>query len=157
MIDKASDGHHDLFLKVDVMISHLKIADSFFLYDFLEIRDDDYQQLEEGTQLQFAASKLINYWIGRIKMLERGQKTFILFDLSDQYIGGLTLEKNKRGFKTRFVFTKELCGSDVSISTLDERIIASGAVFFPSVESEWLIGEEALFNGLNWSLEQLKQ
>ncbi|MBO0950729.1 hypothetical protein [Fibrella forsythiae] len=79
-----------------------------------------------------------------------------MFDLSDQYINGIDLEKTKRGFKIKSVYTIELQGYGVNISTTDKRIEINKVARLPSKQPDWLIGEEALFNGLNWSLEQLR-
>ncbi|MEZ0486178.1 hypothetical protein [Fibrella aquatica] len=156
-VDKGGDGHDDLFLKIDVMISHLKVADSYFLYDFLELNEANLQHIDADRHRSYAVTLLLDYWIDRIHKLEKGQQTFLLFDLSDQYIGGLMLEKVKRGYIMKDVYTTDLQGWGVSKSTLDEQISQSEAVFLEGSEKrEWLIGEEALFNGLTWSLDQLK-
>ncbi|NID09462.1 hypothetical protein [Fibrivirga algicola] len=155
-IDREGGGHRDLFLKIDVMISHLAVADSYYLYDFLELTETDLQNIDEDRQLSFAVTSLIEYWIVRIQALEKGQRTFLVFDLSDQYIGGVSLEKVKRGYNMKVVYATELQGG-ITKSKLDACIVQTGAVFRPSDEREWLIGEEALFNGLNWSLNELKR
>jgi len=154
-IDRGGDGHRDLFLKIDVMNSHLEVADSYFLYDFLELEETDLRHIDEDYHLPYAVTLLINYWIGRIQALEKGQRTFLLFDMSDQYIGGLMLEKVKRGYFTKLVYCRELQGGMIR-SKLDAQILKSGAVFLSSEKREWLIGEEALSDGLNWSLNELK-
>ncbi|MCZ8023618.1 MAG: hypothetical protein O9294_17775 [Cytophagales bacterium] len=156
LIDKLGDGHKDLFLKIDVMVNHVEIADSYFLFDFLEISEHDYKKLPdgEGARLKFGAKKLIEFWKERIKKVERGQKTFMPFDLSDQCIGGLQLEKVKLGFKTQLVFTDKIVGPEVGIYNLD-NLIADREIEFQTLDNnEWLIGEEAIYSGLDWSLKE---
>jgi len=36
IIDKLGNAHNDLFFKIDAIPSIIKIADSYFLYDFLK-------------------------------------------------------------------------------------------------------------------------
>ncbi|MEZ0539584.1 hypothetical protein [Fibrella arboris] len=155
LIDKASDGHSDLFLKIDVTPSYLKVADSYYLAEFLELTDEEIGAIKEEEWQAYKATKLINHWIERIKSLEKGQKTFLLYDFSDQYVGGMQIEKNKRGFLISFVYTTDLQGYGVGVSGLDKRLGMNDVVMKPSTKLTWLISEAALFNGLTWSLEQL--
>jgi len=157
MIDKLGDGHKDLFLKVDTMVNSVKVADSYYLFGFLEFSDKDFKNIsdQDGERLKYGASQLIEFWRARIQKLERGQKTFIPFDLSDQYIGGLQLEKTKLGFKTRLVFTDKIEGSEVGISNLD-KLINDRNIEFESEDNEWLIGEDTIYKGLEWSLKELE-
>lgn len=136
------------------MPSRVLIADSYYLFDFLEISEEDLRKTiqEHGHGSSFAASRLIEYWVDRIGKIEKGQQVFIVFDLSDQYISGLLLKKTKRGFQTTGVYTNEICGG-VSYSNLDQAL--NGVSLKQNNESEWLIGEDALFTGLNWSISQL--
>lgn len=45
-VDKYSSGYQDLFLKIDVSPSSIDIADSYYLYDFFEIDDEEFSHLE---------------------------------------------------------------------------------------------------------------
>jgi len=138
------------------MVNCVEIADSYFLFDFLEISDKDFNNLsdQDGERLKYGARQLIKFWRTRIQKTERGQRTFIPFDLSDQCIGGLQLEKTKLGFKTRLVFTDKIVGSGVGISNLDE-LIDDRKIEFEFKDNEWLIGEDAIYKGLEWSLKEL--
>lgn len=157
IIDGLSDGHQDLFLKIDVMPSHLQIADSYFLFHFLEITEVEIcnQNLKGGELLKFSANKLIDYWIDRIKSIERGQKKFIPFDLSDQYVGGFLFEKSKLGFKIIKVWTDQLYGFNVTKSNLDKQLFETNLTLSYNEQKKWLIGEQAVWEGLAWSKTEL--
>lgn len=158
IIDKLGDGHHDMFLKIDVMPAYSKTADSYYLVDFLEIPDSKVEEIRLADRgvLKHSIVELLKYWIDRIKSIERGFRKFIPFDLSDQYIGGLMLEKTKLGFKAKVVYTSSIHGYEVNKSNLDEVISSKKIEFLDEAQVEWLIGEDALLNGLNWSINELK-
>jgi hypothetical protein len=157
IVDKLGSGHHDLFLKIDTIPDYSKTADSYYLFDFLEISDSEFEKLnlKEDEILKYGTVELLKYWIDRIKHIEKGQRTFIPFDLWDEYIGGLLLEKTKLGFKTKIVYSDKIHGYGVSKSNLDNQIADNNVNFIEEGQAEWLIGEEALFNGLYWSIKEL--
>lgn len=155
-IDKLGSGHQDLFLKINVTSENIAVADSYYLFDFLEISDEEYSKMnfQENQALKYSAHELLKFWKSRLEGIERGQKKFLPFDLSDQYIGGLMVESKKLGFKTTHVYTDKIVGSSVSKSNLDEIIL--NIVFEKSLSSEWLIGYESFFKGLEWSINELR-
>jgi len=157
IIDKLGGGHDDLFLKIDPMPSYSKIADSYYLLDFLEISDTDLQELNltENETLKYKAAELLRYWINRIKQIGNGQKTFIPFDLSDEYVSGLMFEKTKLGFKTKIVYTDKIHGYAVGKSNLDNQIENNKIEFIEEEHAEWLVEEDELFGGLDWSIREL--
>ncbi|MES2765518.1 MAG: hypothetical protein V4642_06615 [Bacteroidota bacterium] len=152
IFDKLGKGHSDLFIKIDNFPQKLFIADSYYLYDFLQV---DFKNLKEESQPQETVIEFINFWIERVQNTENGQQIFLPFDLSDQYIGGLVLEKTKKAFKIKKVFTEEIHGYQVSKSNLDQLII-DRKVNFKTEESDWLIDELQISAGLNWSINELK-
>jgi hypothetical protein len=158
IIDKLGSGHDDMFLEIDLMPSYSKTADSYYLFDFLEISESDVERIKvnDDEPLKYGTVKLLEYWIDRIRTIDRGHKRFIPFDLWDEYIGGLMLEKTKLGFKTKIVYTNEIHGYGVSISNLDKQIDDNEIQFSEEAEIEWLIAEDALFTGLNRSLNDLR-
>ena len=157
IIDKLGSGHRDLFLKIDTMPEYSLTADSYYLYDFLEISDSDFEKLnlKQEETLKYKTVELLKYWIERIEKIEKGQRTFIPFDLCDEYIGGFLIEKTKLGFKTKRVFSDKIPGYAVVKSNLDQQIEDNNVRFMGEEKSEWLIGEEALLKGLNWSISEL--
>lgn len=159
IIDKLGTGHDDLFLKIDVTPSFSRTADSYYLFDFLEISDAEIDEQENsGTSiLSFGAIKLIDYWTERIQSIEKGQVKFIPFDLWDEYIGGFEIEKSKLGYNIKLVSTEKLRGYAVSKSTIDAQIAEINFNFSQDIEAVWLIEEQALFDGLEWSKNELIQ
>ena len=157
IVDKLGSGHHDLFLKIDAMPEHVQIADSYFVFDFLEISDEKYKKMnfQDNQALIYGIIELLNYWKVRIRGIEKGQKKFIPFDLSDQYIGGLMIEKTKLGFKAKIVCTDKIQGLSIGKSNLDEQIFNNKIDFEDSTDKEWLISEESFFYGLDWSINEL--
>ena len=140
------------------MNNYVKIADSYFLFDFLEISSNDFIDTanNDGEHLRFGAERLIEYWKDRILKIDKGEKVFIPFDFSDQYIGGLQLEKVKLGFKTRFVYSDKIVGPETVKSNLDTLINDREIKFKNTDSNEWLISEEGILKGLDWSLNELR-
>ena len=112
IIDTGAGRHKDLFLIIDSKPWHLTIADSYFLFDFLEINMEKqpYLNCHEEDVLKLAAVELLDYWLERIKAIQKGQTKFIPFDFSDQYLGGLLFEKVKNNFKIKLVCTNRISG-----------------------------------------------
>ena len=135
-----------------------RTADSYYLLDFLEIDDSEIEKLKisDDSILSFGAIKLIDYWMDRIKTIEKGQAKFIPFDLWDEYIGGLRIEKTKLGYKVKLASTDKIYGYGVGKSNLDKQIEANKVNFVEDEKAEWMISEQALFDGLEWSKKELK-
>ncbi len=157
IIDKLGNGHNDLFLKIDLVPSYLKIADSYYLFDFLEINDSqiEKQRTSADSILPFGVIKLIDYWTERIKSIEKGQIKFIPFDLWDEYIGGLLFEKVKNGYKVKLTSTDKIHGYEICKSNLDKQIQEKELTFKEVEKTEWQISEQALFDGFEWSKSEL--
>jgi len=111
IFDKLGEGHSDLFIKIRNFPAKLFIADSYYLYDFFE---DDFKNLQEESRAEDFVIEFINFWIERIQNLENGQKIFLPFDLSDQYIRGLMFERTRKAFKIKEVYTKDIHGYHVT-------------------------------------------
>ena len=156
VIDKFGKGHNDMFLKIDAIPSYSVAADSYYLFDFLEISNFDLEKLnlKEGEILKFGIVELLGYWTKRIKQIEKGQSVFIPFDLWDEYIGGLMLEKNETGFKIQRVYTDKINGYGVEKSNIDKQINDNEVHFIKEVQ-EWIIEEKALFNELDLNIKEL--
>jgi hypothetical protein len=159
IIDKVGGGHDDLFLKIDLMPSFVRTADSYYLLDFLEINNEKIEKLKIGADsiLSFGAIKLIDYWTDKIKKIEKRQAKFIPFDLWDEYIGGFEIERSELGFKVKLVSTDKIHGYGVSKSNLDAQIEINKLTFNQDEKAEWLISDQTLFDGLEWSKNELKK
>ena len=155
IIDKLGDGHNDFFLKVDSMPSYSKTADSYYISDFLEIEDYVIENLKSEDVIKYKAIQLVDYWTEKIKTIEKKQSRFIPFDLWDEYIGGFLFEKTKLGFKVKMVYTDIIHGYEVSKSNLDGLIVENNLRFIEEENAEWLIGEDALYGGLQWSKNEI--
>lgn len=157
IIDPLGDGHHDLFLKIDVMPSQLKIADSYYLFDFLEIGQEEIKVItqQKMTPIAYGALRLIDYWESRIWAMTKGQTLFLLFDLSDQYVGGFRVTKVKYGYQFEEVFSEQTTGYAVNKSTLDSVLPLTLLQTGKNSSSRWLISEEKLREGLNWSKKEI--
>ncbi|MEM6264007.1 MAG: hypothetical protein AAGI38_15950 [Bacteroidota bacterium] len=154
-IDKLGTGHQDVFLKIDAMPSCLRIADSYYLPDFLEMDVSAIeQQNNTSSVLAMGATQLIDYWMESIRTTPNGQEVFVPFDLSDEYLAGLIIRRTKLGYKVRMASTNQIRGYNVSRSTLDKQIRLH-ATSFENEDNEWLISEKALLEGLEWSKAEL--
>lgn len=157
IIDKLGSGHHDLFLKIDLLSTYVIIGDSYYLLDFLQISESEVEEQKNRYEniLIYGAVKLVDYWVDRINSIKRGEKKFIPFQLSDEFISGLLIEKTKLGYKTKLVWTEKIFGWSTSKSQLDGQIEENISSFLLEEEKEWLISEQALFEGLEWSRSEL--
>ena len=159
IVDTYGGSHNDIFIIIDSSPWQVKIVDSFFLFDFLGISDNELRglNLSEEQSLKYGVTVLLNYWIDRIKSIETGQAKFIPYDLSDQYVGGFWLGKFKNNFKLKLVWTKEIQGHSIGKSTLDNKISDDKITLLESASEEWLITEEGLLNGLDWSIKEISK
>ncbi len=143
IVDNLSDGHKDIFLKIDVMPSKLMVADSYYLHDFFGLPQANVKQL---------AVVLLEFWKNGLNDI--GTSIFLPFDLSDQYIGGFCVKKNKIGYVFSEVYTEKIKGYNVSHSTLDAQI--ENVEFENENGSTFLISEISLLQGLNYSIKELR-
>ena len=146
LIDELGDGHGDIFLKVDAMPSFFQIADLYYMADFLE--------LEENNPIVIGAA-YINYFLSFVDKLGSAPE-FITFDLSDQYIGGLLMSKLNKGLvETQYVVSDKTFGFEATCQGMDVLIKKRN----PEFESErnWRLSEASIVEGLNWSLEKVRQ
>jgi len=148
IIDKLGNGHHDLFLKIDILPAYSQSADSYYLSDFLEITGSE-------DNLKYIATEFLKYWKARIESIRIGESKFIPFDLSDEYLGGLMIKKTKIGYKITIVHTRNIHGYGVTVSNIDEQIKDKNIQFEASENQEWVISEEVIFQGLDWSLSEI--
>lgn len=157
IVDTYGGSHHNIFIIIDSNPRQVKIVDSYFLFDFFEISDIEFKKLalKEDEALKYIAIMLLNYWKDRIKSIENGRKRFVPFDLSDEYIGGFLLERVKNNFQVKLVWTDKILGQSIDKSRLDNRLKEEMIELSASVEGQWLISEEGLYNGIDWSIKEL--
>lgn len=144
--DEIGDSHSDIFLKVDAIPSFLSVADSYFLGDFLTQKFETKEEVILGY---------LDYFKNQIQGLIEEQ-TFIAFDLSDQYVGGLFVAKGKKGLiKVEYGWNKEITGWGVNQESIASQIKEIRKDF--SIDRDWILSKEAVVDGLNWSIEKIKK
>lgn len=144
IFDEQGDFHADIFFKIDVSPSFLQVADLYFVNDFLQEQTDTKEEL----MLAF-----INYIKTRILSASK-EEIFIPIDLSDEYVGGLLVfRKNKELLKVKYSWTNKFHGFSISQSQVDQMMIDYKPHF--TTRGEWLLSEEAILKGLEWSRRKL--
>lgn len=159
IVDKLGSGHDDIFLKIDNLPTYTKTGDSYYLLDYLEISDEELKDnnVEDGQVLNYAASKLIDYWNNRIGKAEKGKDVFLPFDFQDEYVGGLLLIETSQGFKTKVVYSDKVHSYEINKSVFDKVIEDRKIEFIDEEKAEWLISHDQLHKGLEWSKSELKK
>jgi hypothetical protein len=157
IIDKMGGGHDDIFLKIDNVPTYIKKSDSYYLFDFLEISENDLirNKISEIEALKFAAVELINYWNSRIGTVEIGKVIFLPFDFQDEFIGGLGLTTAEEGFNIKIVYSDQIHGYEVNKTVFDKVITDRQIKFIEEENMGWLMAYDELYNGLKWSLDEL--
>ncbi len=146
LFDEIGDSHLDIFLKVDAMPSFLQIADTYFLSDFLNKKLETKEEIVLGY---------LEYFEKQVKGLNDNQ-TFIAFDLSDQYVGGLIITKAKKGLiKVEYGCIEGITGWKVRQKSIVNLINKNRKDF--RVDREWLLSKSAVIEGLTWSIEKIKK
>lgn len=150
LIDERGDGHSDVFLKVDAMPSFLQVADLYFMADFLKLDPDKIDRVPQDLGVAY-----INYLKTQLANLDDKEK-FIVFDLSDQYIGGLLVTKKKKGLlKINYGRTQKLCGFSIDIDSIDKTLNETKPKF--SRERDWLLPYDSIIENLNWSIDKINR
>lgn len=146
LFDEIGDSHSNIFLKVEAMPSFLQIADSHFLEDFLTKEFE----IKEEVILGY-----LDYFKKQVMALKEEQ-TFIVFDLSDQYVGGLFIAKGKKGLiKVEYGWNKEIAGWGVGQESIENQVKENRKNF--TIDRNWLLSKDAVIDGLNWSIEKIKK
>ncbi len=155
LFDELANSHSDLFLRIETP-TLLLTADSYYISDFLKLPDEVENSTERSiTNLKLdAAIEFVKYIQSRI--LKCNTECFIPFDISDEYIRGLMVKKNKKGFKVKIVLTRSIHGYEIDKDVLDEVIKIRKVSFEADSPLEWLMSEEGILNGLTTSIEKIK-
>lgn len=158
IVDKLGSGHDDIFLKIDNLPTYTKTGDSYYLLDFLEISDEELKNknVKDEQVLNYATTKLIDYWNSRIGTKEKGTYIFLPFDFQDEYIGGLLLVETSQGFKTKVVYSDKVHSYEVNKSVFDKIVNDRKIEFIDEEKAEWIISYDQIYKGLEWSKNELK-
>ena len=152
LIDKLGTGHKDLFLQIDTLPNHSKTFDSFYLDSFLNIPESNSLQ-EKNANLPYGVKCLVEYWLENIEKSSVGETLYLPIDISDEYIGCLKMINTKLGFKTKFVFTKDIHGyASDKVSFENQKYKVE---FEDDSTIEWLISYDSIIEGLKWSQKEL--
>lgn len=145
LFDDYGDAHNDIILKVDGMSTFLQVADTYFLGDFL----GGQQETRKEIVLNY-----LEYFKNRVHRLTE-QETFVIFDLSDRYIGGFFMTKGKKELiKIQYAWTDKIEGYSTSQNTIDKQVKEKRMDF--QSHHDWLLSTESVLQGLDWSMEKIK-
>lgn len=146
LFDEIGDFHNDIFLKVDTTPSFLQVADSYFLGDFLTKKFETKKEVILGY---------LDYFKKQILELKEEQ-SFIAFDISDQYVGGIFIANEKKGLiNVEYGWNKEIAGWGVSQESIERQVKENSNNF--TIDQNWLLSKDAAVDGLNWSTERIKK
>jgi len=111
--DEIGDGHDDIFLKVEAIPSFLQVADTYYLGDFFD------KKFETNDEIVLC---YLDYFKQKIQELQEEQ-IFIVFDLADQYVGGLFVANGKKGLiKVEYSYNKEIKGWSVNRESIKNQV-----------------------------------
>ena len=150
LIDELGDGHDDIILKIDEMPTFTQIGDLYYMADFLRLDPDKIDKVPDDLGVKY-----VNYVKDKFDKLDDSE-TFIIFDISDQYIGGLLVSKSKKGLiQTCYGTTMDIHGYEIDKDVLDQLINKRTPKF--ERQGDWLLSIDSITNGLDWSIEKIKK
>ena len=154
IIDEFGEGHQDCWLKIDSVPIISSVFDSYFLSDFLELKfDTKGKSQNEITKIEIR--ELISYWKLRVETCLPNQETILAYDISDEYIGALSLKRNKLGFETSMTYTRDVRGCEISKSSLD-KLIDEEKVKFNDATKAILLSRDGILESFSKSLKSLE-
>lgn len=146
LFDEVGDSHSDIFLKVDAMPPFLQVADTYFLGNFLDKEFETKKDVVIGY---------LDYFREQLQGL-KDEQVFIVFDFSDQCVGGLFVTKEKKGvIKVEYGWTKENTGLGVNQQSIANLLGDNKKEF--KIDRDWLLSKEAVIEGLTWSIEKIRE
>lgn len=84
----------------------------------------------------------------------REAETLIIFDISDQFIGGLLISKRQKNLlNISNVYTDKIHAYEIDNEKID-NLIEEGRPDFVT-ERNWLLDKETIHEGLNWSIKKI--
>ena len=100
IVDLLGKREKDLFLKIDLISNpELIISDSYYWTVFLEIGDENFENLSEKVIMQLISIEIIKYWKNTIEKIKLNEIKYLPIDLSDEYVLFFKIMKTKKGFK----------------------------------------------------------
>ena len=158
-IEDLGNGRDELILNIELTPNFSRTSDSYYLFDFLEIADDEIenQKLNYNSTLTYGAIKLLEYWTERIKSIKKNEVKFIPFDLWDEYIGGLLIEHTDLGYKIKLASTDQINGFGINKSTIDAQLEKIELDSSKNKNLEWLVSKSDILEGLERNRYELTE
>jgi hypothetical protein len=154
IFDSFGDSHHDIFLKIDVGLTYdgVYITDFYFIPEFMEFESSIDDKVEWKKEY-FKA--YLEHLIDLINL--NLDNTYLMFDLSNQYISAIKLEKFIRSkticYKTSMVYSDNYYGWGVNYKMQQSEFIDSD--WKKSDNQNWEITKDSVLKGIKWSIENL--
>lgn len=145
LFDELGGSHNDIILKIDTSPNFMQVADTYYLYEFLDIKADEKIDVIIG---------FINYFKNEILSLN-DETRFIAFDLSDQYVGGIFVSESKKGLvKVEYGFSKKIAGYGTNLNVIANQVDEHRESF--EIENQWEISINSIIEGLDWSKRRVE-
>ncbi|RFS14648.1 hypothetical protein [Emticicia sp. C21] len=154
IFDSFGNSHQDTFLKIDVGIGTNApwIADFYFIPDFLEFESTIEDEIEWKKEC-FKA--YLEHLINLVNL--NLDKTYLVFDLSDEYVSAIKLEKFIKSkstlYRVSIVYSHKHYGWGMSYKIQQPEFIDSD--WKQSDNQSWDISKNGLLKGIEWSIENL--
>ncbi|MGE3802253.1 MAG: hypothetical protein AB7H80_14650 [Candidatus Kapaibacterium sp.] len=150
IVDELGDGHSDIILKIDAMPVFAHIGDLYYMVEFLCLESDTFHKTPSNLGVEY-----VGYVQDKFNNLDK-EETFIAFDISDQYVGGLLASKGKKGLiQVCYGWTDRIHGYEVNKESIDRLLKEQMPDFH--LHGEWLLPMNSIVAGLDWSLERVKK
>ena len=146
IFDEQGDGHNDLIIKMDNQPPFITIADSYYLPDFMGIKEGDLKK-KEGVVIDY-----LNYIIQAFS--EDQNEYFIPYGFYDEGIEGLHLSKHKMGLRINLARTTKYTGYSLTKNLLNNLSIHSLGLSIDH-STEWIRPVNHLKQELQQSIDRI--
>lgn len=147
LFDEHGNSHGDISFKIDASPAFIQVVDLYFVGDFLSV----VRELVTKEELMI---EFINYVKARFQKSDNNE-LLIPIDLSDEYVGGLLVTRGSKDVvKVKYGWTREIAGYHIQKDTID-KIMADEKLTF-KIDGEWIMPISEIINGLNWSIERIR-
>lgn len=143
----TSNGHKDLEL---ILGDAHYIVDSYYFKDFFKFNMEDHD-----VEFPFLRTHYSKYLNEEILSANKHPK-FVVFDLSDQYIGGMLIHVDEeKNYHLNYVYTDRIHAYAINIDQLKDAITKNISEL--SSEGTWVFTRTEIEKGLATSLSSLKK
>ena len=149
-IDERGSGHDDIILKIDALPTFSQIADLYYMADFLKVDPNNTERVPQDLGIAY-----INYFKQKLEQLEDSE-TFIIFDISDEFVGGLLVTKKKKGLlQIYYGTTEKIHGYEIDKDVLGQVLTERRPEF--DRQGDWLLSSESILENLNWCIDKINR